>query len=280
MDNKIKAIICMLISSLSFAFMNVFIKISHTIPMFERIFFINVMTLIFTYIIQKKDKKRLLGKKESRKYLFIRALLGYLALITNFHCVSKLLLADSAILNKLSPFFVMIFAFIFLKERITKTQRIVLLVVFLGAILVIKPKFTVEVLPAFIGVLSAIFSGGAYTLLRFLGDKEDFLTILFYFSIVSIVGTLPIMMTNFEILNLSQIIALLIMGIFWIGGQSYMTFAYKYAKAGEVSIYSYSNIVFAAILGFIIFKEYPDALSCIGGLLIIFAGTINIYLHK
>ncbi|MCY6355590.1 DMT family transporter [Clostridium sp. ZS2-4] len=280
MEKKSKAVMYMLLSSISFSFMNVMIKGSGDIPMFERMFFMNGASLIFTYILARKNKKNLFGQKESRKYLISRALFGYLALVTNFYAISNLVLADSSILNKLSPFFVIIFAFIFLKEDLSKVHILILLLVFLGAILVVRPKFNLEILPAFSGVLSAVFSGVAYTLLRFLGDKEDFSTILFYFSLVSIIGTFPIMIITYKIPNFIQIIMLAVMGIFWIGGQSYMTLAYKFAPAGEISIYSYSTIVFSTLLGLVVFKEYPDILSIIGGGLIISAGGINFYYGK
>ncbi|MCY6370006.1 DMT family transporter [Clostridium ganghwense] len=280
MENKSKAVLYMLLSCLSFSFMNVMIKVSGDIPMFQRIFFMNGASLIFAYIIARKNKRNLFGHKESRKYLFTRALFGYLALITNFYSISKLLLADSSILNKLSPFFVIIFAFIFLKEKLSKAQIPILLLVFLGALLVIKPQFNLDALPAFSGVLSAIFSGAAYTLLRFLGDKEDFSTILFYFSLVSMIGTLPIMIMKFKVPSYIQVIMLIAMGLFWVGGQSYMTLAYKFAPAGEISIYSYATIIFSTILGFIVLKEYPDILSFMGGVLIIAAGGMNFYYGK
>ncbi|MCY6484994.1 DMT family transporter [Clostridium aestuarii] len=277
MENKSKAVIYMLLSSLCFSFMNVIIKISGSIPMFERIFFMNAATIIFVCIAARKNKRSLFGQKQSRKYLVIRALFGYLGLITNFYSISKLLLADSSILNKLSPFFVIIFAFIFLKEKLKKQQIPILILVFLGAVLVVKPQFSLEMLPAFSGVLSAVFGGAAYTLLRFLGNKEDLLTILFYFSLVSLVGTLPIMAMNFKVPTLIQAITLIAIGLVWIGGQSYMTLAYKFAPAGEISIYSYATIVFSTVLGFVVLKEYPDILSFMGGTLIIAAGTINYY---
>ncbi|MFD3158449.1 DMT family transporter [Haloimpatiens sp. FM7330] len=279
MDNKPAAIIFMILSAFSFALMSLFVKIAGDIPMFERIFYTNVISLIGTFFIIRKKKKRLFGMKENQKYLFFRCLFGYLALVTNFYAINNLYLADSAMLNKLSPFFVSIFAYIFLKEKMTKLQNSLLIVVFIGAIFIIKPEFGFGMLPALSGVVSALFSGAAYTLLRFLGDKEDYSTILFYFSVISIIGSFPIMIMNYHKLTYGQIVLVIAMGLFWLGGQVFMTLAYKYAPAGEISIYNYSNIIFSAILGYFMWKEVPDLLSFIGGFLIILCGVIN-FIHS
>ena len=175
-------------------------------------------------------------------------------------------------LNKLSPFFVTIFAFLFLGEKIYKPQIAALVVVFIAAMMIIKPSFNLSVLPSLAGLLSAVCAGAAYTVVRFLGLRgEKPKTIVFYFSFVSVIAMIPFMFFIFRLPNLTEFIYLVGIGIFAAGGQFGLTYAYRYAKASEVSIYNYSNIVFAAILGFAVWKEIPDTLSLIGAIIIISA---------
>ncbi|PID26807.1 MAG: EamA family transporter [Candidatus Cloacimonadota bacterium] len=268
-DNIKKAIIFMLISSLSFAFMGVFVKILVNIPVFEKVFVRNLVSLFIALFVILKKGKPIFGKKENQKYLIARSLLGLSGVILFFYALSNMYLADASILNKISPFFVTLFATLFLKEKLSKIQIPALIIVFIGAIMIIKPRFDFSVIPALAGFLSAIFAGGAYTMVRHLRGKEDPSTIVFYFSFVSVIGISPFLFVDFVIPNFIEALYLIGIGVFAGIAQIALTHSYRYAKASEISIYNYTNIVFSAILGFVIFSEIPDIISIVGGLLII-----------
>jgi len=172
-------------------------------------------------------------------------------------------------LNKISPFFVTLFAVFFLKEKLTKIQIPVLIIVFIGALLIIKPQFNLSVVPSLAGFLSAMFAGSTYTIIRFLRDRENASTIVFYFSFVSVVVMFPLMMLNYQKPTMIQFIYLLGIGIFAGIAQFALTNAYRYAPASEVAIYDYTSIVFSAIIGFIVWSEVPDFLSIMGTVIII-----------
>lgn len=268
MEKKSKAVIYMLLSALFFAFMAAMVKLSGDVPVLEKVFFRNLISLFVAFGALKNSNGSIFGKKENQKYLIARSFLGLTGVFLYFYCISKLNLADSAMLNKLSPFFITIFAVIFLKEKLTPMKVISMFVVFLGALLVIKPQWNLSVVPAISGFLSAAFAGGAYTLVRFLKNRENPATIVFYFSFVSVIGTLPFMLVNFAIPSKIQFIYLILTGVFAAVAQFALTYSYKYAPASEVAIYNYVNIVFSAIIGFFIWGEIPDILSIIGGSII------------
>ena len=132
-------------------------------------------------------------------------------------------------------------------------------------------------LPGLAGILSAASAGIAYTLLRYLKDRESPDTIIFYFSLISVVFTAPFALAEYVQPTFIQLGLLLATGVFASVGQFGITYAYKYAKATEVSIYNYSAIVFGIILGFIFFGEIPDTLSLLGGAIII---AVAFYIFK
>ncbi|SHK45642.1 Uncharacterized membrane protein [Hathewaya proteolytica DSM 3090] len=269
MTKYTKGILFMLASAFLYALMNVVIKLGNNIPLFQRLFFTNLITFIISVILVKKNRASIFGQKSNQKALFIRSLFGLMAMITNFYAISKLSIADSSMLNKLSPFFVTLFAYVILKEKMNKLQIPSLIVVFIGALLVIKPKFSMTMIPAASGFISAIVSGAAYTAISYIGDKEDSSTIVAHFSFVSMIGTGIPMLFNFVMPDFNMVMVLVGIGLCYGFAQITMTLAYKYAPAGEVSIYNYCNIIFAATLGFIVFKEIPDLYSLIGGIIII-----------
>lgn len=277
MSNKTKAVFCMLISALGFTFMSVTVKYVTGIPLFEKVFFRNLISLGVAFFMLKKSSAPMFGKKENQLALLARSSFGLAGVVLNFYAIANLTLADSSMLGKLSPIFVTIMACIFLKEKIDSKQILSIIITFLGALLVIKPEFSLEMLPSLAGILSAAASGVAYTLLRYLKDKESPDTIIFYFSLISVVFTAPLALAEYVQPTFIQLGLLLATGIFASVGQFGITYAYKYAKATEVSIYNYSAIVFGIILGFIFFGEIPDTLSLLGGAIII---AVAFYIFK
>lgn len=277
MSNKTKAVFCMLISALGFTFMSVTVKYVTGIPLFEKVFFRNLISLGVAFFMLKKSSAPMFGRRENQLALLARSSFGLAGVVLNFYAISKLTLADSSMLGKLSPIFVTIMACIFLKEKIDNKQILSIIVTFLGALLVIKPEFSLEMLPSLAGILSAASAGIAYTLLRYLKDKESPDTIIFYFSLISVVFTAPFALAEYVQPTFIQLGLLLATGVFASVGQFGITYAYKYAKATEVSIYNYSAIVFGIILGFIFFGEIPDTLSLLGGVIII---AVAFYIFK
>jgi drug/metabolite transporter (DMT)-like permease len=281
MDNKPKAITLMLVSALAFSIMGAMVKLSGDIPLFEKVFYRNLVSLIMAYIMIKNKKTSFFGKKENQKYLLSRSLLGLMGVILSFYALNNLVLSDASMLNKISPFFVTLFAAFFLKEKLSKIQIPVLIIVFTGALFIIKPQFNLSVLPSLSGFISAMCAGAAYTLIRFLREREKAPTIVFYFSFVSIIVMFPLMMMNYQKPTIIQFIYLICVGVFAGIGQLCLTNAYKYAPAAEVSIYDYTSIVFSAIIGFIVWSELPDYLSAIGTVIIISAAIFTyIYNRK
>jgi drug/metabolite transporter (DMT)-like permease len=279
MDNRPKAITLMLISALAFSIMSAMVKLSGDIPIFEKVFFRNLIGLIIAYIMVKNNKTRLLGKRENQKYLLSRSILGLLGVILNFYALRYLVLSDASMLNKISPFFVTLFAIVFLKEKITKVHIPTLIIVFLGALLIIKPQFNFSVMPSLAGFVSAMFAGGSYTLIRFLSGREKSATIVFYFTFISVIVMFPLMILNYQKPTIIQFAFLIGTGVFAAIDQFALTNAYRYAPAGEVSIYNYISIISSAIIGFIIWSEVPDFLSVIGTVVII-AVAIFIYIYN
>lgn len=280
MNKKNKAIIYMLISALAFSFMGAFVKLSGDLPTFQKTFFRNLVASIISAMVIIKNKESFIGKKENRKILIIRSTFGTLGMLCYFYSIDKLLLSDSSMLNKLNPFFVSIFAFFVLKETLSRIQIPALIMAFSGAVLIIKPEFNMSVIPALIGLIGAVFAAGAYTAVRFLGGKEKFYTIVFFFSAFSCLATLPFMIYYYKEMNIQQMMYLVATGVFAAIGQFALTIAYKYAPAGEISILNYTNVLFSGVLGYFIYAQVPDFLSVIGYFLIILAAFMIYYYNN
>lgn len=279
LNNKSKGIIFIILSAFGFAMMSAFVKMSGDLPSFQKTFFRNIISLIIAFILILIHKSSFLGKMENQKTLIFRSLLGTLGIIFNFYSIDKLILSDANMLNKLSPFFVIIFSWLFLSEKINIKQILSILIAFIGALFVIKPSINSEVIPALIGALGGVLAAAAYTCVRALSGKENPDTIVFYFSLFSSIITLPLMLISYKTMETVQFTYLILAGIFASLGQFGITFAYKYAPAREISIFDYTNIVFSALISLCLFGILPDYLSAIG-YIIIFLASLYMFIFN
>jgi drug/metabolite transporter (DMT)-like permease len=279
MTNRNKGILLLLVSSFGFAMMAAFVKLSGDLPTVQKTLFRNLISAIISFGFVMYYKERLFGKKENQKILLLRSALGTLGILFFFYAIDELVLSDADMLNKLSPFLTIIFSAIFLKEKARSFQIMAIIIAFLGTLLIIKPQFSVDVIPYLAGILSAVFAAGAYTVLRVLGQKEKFYTVVFYFSFFSTVVLLPFVIMFYEPMETEQLIYLILAGIFATLGQFGITIAYKYAPAKEISIFFYSTVVYSALISIVLFGQIPDLLS-IAGYIIIFAASFYMFLRN
>jgi len=261
-------------SAASFALMGAAVKYAQGIPVFEKVLFRNLIILFIAVLSLASRRISPWGEAGDRKKLFLRALLGYFGVVCTFYALGKLPLADANLLNKTSPFFVTFFAAIFLHERLRRVHIPALVAAMIGAVLIIKPGFDVNAFPAFIGFLSAIFAGAAYTLVRSLNAREDPMVIIFYFSLLSVLVSLPLAMRGFVMPNPPLLVALVATGLFGAGGQFFITLSYRYGKAADISIFNYSSVIFSLLIGYIGWRELPDWFSLTGALLILGAAGL------
>ena len=271
MNTKYKGILCILTSAFCFATMNMFVRLSGALPSIEKSFFRNFVAMIISFLMIIRNKDGFRWEKGNSTLMFIRAFAGTIGILGNFYAVDHLMLSDATMLNKMSPFFAIIFSIFLMKEKVSLSKALIVLGAFIGALFVVKPTFSnVNLFAAEIGFVGGVGAGLAYTCVRKLGTRgEKGSRIVFYFSLFSCLVTLPYMLFDFHPMTFNQLILLLLAGASAAGGQFAITAAYTYAPAKEISVYDYSQVIFAAIYGFIMFNQIPDAYSFLGYLIII-----------
>ena len=261
-----KGIILIILSAFFFALMNMFVRLSGDLPSVQKSFFRNFVAFFFAGAVLIKDRKDIHIPKNAIVPLLLRSFFGTIGILCNFYAIDQLALADASILNKMSPFFAIIFSIFILKEKIKPVQMLIVIGAFVGALCVIKPSFAnTATIPALIGLCGGMCAGLAYTLVRFMGQRGvKGAIIVCFFSGCSCLVTLPFLIINFTPMSLLQLAFLLLAGLSAAGGQFTITSAYCYAPAKDVSVYDYSQIIFSASLGFFVFGQVPACLRWIG----------------
>lgn len=118
LNNKIKSILFIVISSILFTTMNLFSKLSTNISLYQKAFVANITAVIVISIIIFKNRLSFIGNKENRKNLIIRGICGTASLICLYYSIEHLILSDSAMLSKLGPIFATIFGVFISKDKI------------------------------------------------------------------------------------------------------------------------------------------------------------------
>ncbi|MDO4175276.1 MAG: DMT family transporter [Eubacteriales bacterium] len=270
MSKKSKGILFIIISAFCFALMNLFVRLSGDLPPMQKSFFRNFVALLFATIVLLRSEQKFQFNRENLPQLIARATLGTIGILCNYYAVDHLVLSDASMLNKLSPFFAIIVSYFYLKEKVTPFQATAVVVAFIGALCIIKPGFSsLTTGPALIGALGGLGAGAAYTMVRSLslrGERGPF--IVFFFSAFSCLVCLPYLLFAYHPMTWTQLILLLLAGLSAAGGQFAITAAYSNAPAREISVFDYSQIIFAALLGFLFLQQIPDFLSVIGYIII------------
>lgn len=147
---KHKGVLCIISSAFCFAFMGAFVRLAGDLPSVQKSFFRNLVAFIFAAAILIRQKGSFLPQKKSNiGALLIRSVCGTLGILCNFYAVDHLALSDAAMLNKMSPFFVIVFSAIFLRERTNLVQTLGVIVAFAGSLLIIKPSLAnLELVPS------------------------------------------------------------------------------------------------------------------------------------
>jgi len=267
---KAQGILFIILAGFFFSLMTLFVRKSGDLPTMQKAFFRNIVAAAVSIVLLARSPERFKIKKTSWPGLFARAVFGTIGLICNFYAIDKLGLADANILNKLSPFFAIIVSVFLLREKANLVEWISVFVAFIGAAFVIKPSLEITSLYGLVGMMGGLGAGIAYAFVRKLGKSgERGPVIVMFFSCFSCIVTIPFMIYSYTPMTWKQLLLLLAAGCCATGGQLSITKAYTKSPAKEISVFDYTQIVFAALWGFIFFTEIPDYLSIIGYVIII-----------
>ena len=278
MDKHKKGVIYIIASAFCFALMNLFIRLTGDVPTLQKCFFRNVFALMIAAASLVRAGVPFRPGKGNVKYMVIRSLTGGLGMMCNFYAVDHMDISDASMLNKLSPFFAVVFSALLLKEKANKYEWGAVIAAFTGMLFVVRPSFDIKVIPALAGVAGGLGAGIAYTFVRKLGTRgENSMIVVAFFSGFTTMLLLPNMFFNYKPMTPIQWMFLVLTGLAAAGGQIGITSAYACAPAKEISVYDFSIVIFAAIFGFMFLGQIPDLLSVVGYIIIIGTALLKWY---
>lgn len=274
-----KGILFILLSAFFFCLMSVFVRLAGDVPTMQKAFFRNIVAAILAAVLLARSKSGFSFQKKNLPDLLLRSSIGTAGILCNFWAVDHLRIADANILNKLSPFFAILMSIFILKEKPSRIEWLSVLLAFIGAAFVAKPSAGIASFPALIAILGGFTAGTAYTYVRKLGlEGERGPVVVMFFSAFSTLVLLPNLLLHYHPMTMKQLIFLIFAGMSAAGGQLSITTAYQNAPARDISVFDYSQVVYAAIFGLILFGEIPDVWSIAGYVIIIGTAFAKWYL--
>ena len=287
-----KGILFIVLSGLSFLVVNFLVKLFgmgteqhlfpnlQKIPAHELVLARSIISFSISSIIIKQKKLPFFGVNV--KWLLIRGFAGMIALTLFFETIHHLPIAVASTVQYLAPIFTMIFTMLFLGERILKMQWLFVLVAFIGVTLIGLNALILKTNPVeldffwlTLGLISAAFSGIAYTAIVKLKATDAPINIVSYFPMISI----PIMsiwcLFDFVMPKGIEWLLLLIIGIFTQIAQMLLTKALHQDSASLITPFQYLGSIYAMLMGYFIFDERLNFLIIIGFGLILMGVVAN-----
>ena len=286
-SNTKLAIKYMLISSFLFSFTGGFAKeLSTCVSSIEVVFFRNITgVIIILYAIYKSP----LNQKGGRPFLlFARGFIGFSALLMYFYNIATIPLAEAQTFSKVSPIFTAIFSYLILKEKLSTIAWVGIFIGFFGVLFVTGFDVLNLSKTDWLGILSGVGAGLAYTSIRELRKFYDNRSIVLSFMIIGTIGPIILMILAefYSSSTFDWVLAPFIMptgwawfhivglGLFATGSQVYMTKAYSLAQGGIVGTISYSTILFSIFIGMFLGDVFPSVSLFIGIAFIVLSGIL------
>lgn len=283
MQNLSLGIFFMFCASFFFAIMNAFIKVlSQNISPVENLFFRSFIMVLFMSFIFFNQKQHIL-KKGGWPKLWTRALLGGIAMLALFYNLGTISLSTATTFMQSTPLYTIVFAALFLKEKILFSNIIATLIGFVGVVFICNPfGETLSFFNILMGIVSGAFSALALITLKTLKDyfSNNFVIFFFGFS-MTLVGGILLLLPNIPYLDNTwhtpdskEWTLIILMGLAGTLGQHFLTKAYMSVPAGIIAPIDYARILWGIVFGVYLGDALPNFQGFTGIFLVIFSGML------
>ena len=263
-----------LFATLAFAVMNAMAKELSDFHPLQVVFFRAIGTWVFIFPFMLYHKIDIKGK--NTKPLLARGIIGVLSLVCFFIAVQRIPLGSAISIRYLGPIFGAALAYYYLKEKVNWMQWLSFAVAFSGVIVLKGFDIRIDYISLVLLLVSALLVGGVFVLLRYLSDKEHFLTIINYFMVCSLVLSLCfVQYWRMPIGN--EWISVLGIGTTGLIGQIYMTRAFQSEETSVLAPFKYMELIHAMIVGYFFFGETYELMPLMGIILIIGGMLTNLW---
>ena len=255
--------------------------IQKTLIIYYSVFQILFLKYFFTFFLSFFESKRKKNVKfyqtNNLKLQLLRSLLSLLESGFFILAFRYLSLADAHSIGALTPIVVVVFSFIFLKEKISPKIWIVIFIGFFGVLVVMRPGLSVFDPMSLIPLAAAFFLGLYQIVTRKVSEYDKNETSLFYSGITGITLMGFVSLFFWENITINFFPLFIGVGIFYSFGIYFQIIALSKARASLIQPFHYTLVFWAIIFGYFFYGDIPDVFTITGTLIIAISG---IYIFK
>lgn len=259
----------MFITGLCFVAVTALVKyLGHRIPPAESAFLRYLLGLVF--LIPMLGSLRRASLTPKLWFLFAsRGLVHSGGVILWFFAMTQIPLAEVTAMNYLSPIYVTLGAAMFLGEKLAARRIAAVLVALIGAVIILRPGFR-EISPGHIAMMfTALAFGASYLLAKFTVDGTNPVVVVAMLSIWVTLGLAPFALAVWVTPTLEELVILFAVACFATAGHFTMTLAFAAAPVTVTQPVTFLQLIWATLLGALVFSEPVDIWVVLGGGLIL-----------
>ena len=186
-------------------------------------------------------------------------------------------LMNANVLLNTTPIFIPLLAMAFLHNRINKQLWLAIALGFAGMVIIVKPSSTIFTDPGnLLGLMAGFVTAIEFLAVKKLDDSDSPLTQMFYFLVIGTAVCSFLVIGKLQAISAAHMLMMLATGICLVLFQFLLIKAYMYAKPHEIGAFQYSSVVFAAIFGWMVFRESLDTATIVGTILVCIGGYLSI----
>ena len=277
-DRPLLALTMRLLGIAGFAAMAAFIKLASDrgIHLTEIIFWRQFTTLpLILGWVMYTGGLHLLATQRPKAHA-VRSVYGVVGMICTFSAVIMLPLAEAQTINFSSAIWAVILSMVLLREKVGIWRVSAVLAGFAGILIIAQPggDSHIPLAGALVALLGAFMIALISIQIRDLGRTDKPYVIVFWFALMSVIVSAPLLPFTMRAHDLHDWLLLLGIGLTGTWGQMLITMALRYGKVSSVIVMDYSAIIWATLLGWLVFGDLPPAATWLGAPLVIAAGVV------
>ena len=265
----VKGVFWMFVTGLLFVAVTALVKYNGTrIPAAESAFLRYSMGLVFLLPMINAMRQSQLTIRQ-HKLFWLRGIAHTGGVSLWFYAMARIPIADVTAMNYLTPIYVTLGAALFLGEKLALRRILAVVAALVGALIILRPGFR-EVGMGHVAMLfAAVFFATSYLVAKLMSDETNPAIVVTMLSITVTIGLAPLALANWVTPTGSELVVLFAVAALATAGHYTMSMAFAAAPVTVTQPVSFLQLVWAVLLGAVVFGEGVDPWVVIGGLVII-----------
>lgn len=207
----------------------------------------------------------------------LRAAIMSVNMLAAFTAISLIPLAQVAALQMTMPLTITLGAILFLGEKVRLRRWTALIIGFGGALIIIRPGVQEISLGIWLMLLVVVLGSTGRLMAKHMTQKDSPVTISAYMTLLMMPMTLPPALWVWQAPNLWHLAILVVIGVLGSGAQLATVQAYQAAEMGVVEPITFLRLIWASLIGYLFFAEWPDSWTLLGGFIIFASATYVVH---